>query len=255
MSNPLISWDDNNISRAEAFSQYSESQQAYDGVARAYHRDFLDIEPNRSSKPHFGSHDYYAFRPEEQVPRKSKRIVKMCMDAYDKVGIVRNVIDLMGDFGCQGINIVHENKSVEKFFQQWFRKIDGKERSERFLNNLYRTGNVFVYKSYANITPEINKYIKSLASDITLGLPEISKNQVPWRYNFFNPLTMEMKDGNVNMFLDKKNYALNANTFFDNFKDGTIPSKVLETLPLNVKQAIKKKQRKISLDPDRLSIH
>ena len=255
MSNPLISWDDNNISRAEAFSQYSESQEAYNGVARAYHRDFLDIEPNRSSKPHFGSHDYYAFRPEEQVPRKSKRIVKMCMDAYDKVGIVRNVIDLMGDFGCQGINIVHENKSVEKFFQQWFRKIDGKERSERFLNNLYRTGNVFVYKSYANITPEINKYIKSLASDITLGLPEISKNQVPWRYNFFNPLTMEMKDGNVNMFLDKKNYALNANTFFDNFKDGTIPSKVLETLPLNVKQAIKTKQRKISLDPDRLSIH
>tara|TARA_Y100000114_G_scaffold157309_1_gene189514 strand:+ start:792 stop:2783 length:1992 start_codon:yes stop_codon:yes gene_type:complete len=255
MSNPLISWDDNNISRSEAFSQYSESQQAYDGVARAYHRDFLDIEPNRSSKPHFGSHDYYAFRPEEQVPRRSKRIVKMCMDAYDKVGIVRNVIDLMGDFGCQGINIVHENKSVEKFFQQWFRKIDGKERSERFLNNLYRTGNVFVYKSYANITPEINKYIKSLANDIRLGLPEISKNQVPWRYNFFNPLTMEMKDGNVNMFLNKKNYALNANTFFDNFKDGTIPSKVLETLPLNVKQAIKNKQRKISLDPDRLSIH
>ena len=37
------------------------------------------------------------------------------MDAYDKVGIIRNIIDLMGDFGCQGINIVHENKSVEKF--------------------------------------------------------------------------------------------------------------------------------------------
>ena len=107
----------------------------------------------------------------------------MCMDAYDKVGIVRNVIDLMGDFGCQGIKIVHENKSVEKFFQQWFKKCNGKERSERFLNNLYRTGQVFVYKSYAQITPEITKYVKSLANDIKVEVPSIEQNFVPWRYN------------------------------------------------------------------------
>ena len=48
----------------------------------------------------------------------------------------------MGDFGSQGIKFVHEDKSVEKFFQQWFKKCEGKERSERFLNNLYRTGHV-----------------------------------------------------------------------------------------------------------------
>ena len=113
MSSESFTWDEgDNKGRAKAFENFKETQDSYDGVARAYHRDFLDIEPNRSVKPHFGSNDYYAFRPEEQVPRRSKRIVKMCMDAYDKVGIVRNVIDLMGDFGCQGINIVHENKSV-----------------------------------------------------------------------------------------------------------------------------------------------
>jgi len=252
----LTTWNsDDRNSRDNAFKEYAQAAESYEGVSRAYHRDFLDIEPNRSVKPHFGSNDYYAFRPEEQVPRKSKRIIKMCMDAYDKVGIVRNVIDLMGDFGCQGINIVHENKSVEKFFQQWFKKIDGKERSERFLNNLYRTGNVFVYKSYANITPEINKYIKSLAEDITLEVPDIKKAVVPWRYNFFNPLTIDMKDGQVSLFIGKKNYALTANTFFDNFKDGTIPVKVLETLPSNVKNAIKRQERKIDLEADRLCVH
>lgn len=177
------------------------------------------------------------------------------MDAYDKVGIVRNIIDLMGDFGCQGINIVHENKSVEKFGQQWFKKINGKERSERYLNNLYRTGNVFIYRSYADITPEISTYLKSLANDIRLETPEIKKNQIPWRYNFFNPLTLDLKDGKVGLFLGKKNYALNANTFFDNFKDGTIPVKVLETLPADVKNAIKRNDKKIDLDPERLSIH
>jgi|TARA_B100000085_G_scaffold162309_1_gene147662 hypothetical protein len=255
MSDPLISWDDNDRSRSEAFEKYSDSTEAYDGIARAYHRDFLDIEPNRSVKPHFGSNDYYAFRPEEQVPRRQKSIIKMCMDAYDKVGIVRNIIDLMGDFGCQGIQVVHENKSVEKFGQQWFKRISGKERSERFLNNFYRTGNVFIYRSYAEITPEISKYIKSLASDITVKIPNIEQAVVPWRYNFFNPLTMDMKNGTVSMFIGKKNYALTANTFFDNFKDGTIPVKVLETLPVEVKNAIRKQERKIDLDPERLSIH
>lgn len=252
----LTTWNDGDSnSRKDAFDSFARASEAYDGVARAYHRDFLDIEPNRSVKPHFGSHDYYAFRPEEEVPRQAKRLIKMCMDAYDKVGIVRNVIDLMGDFGCQGINIVHENKSVEKFFQQWFKKIDGKERSERFLNNLYKTGNVFIYKSYADITPEINTYLKSLAEDIRLETPEIKPSMIPWRYNFFNPMTIDLKDGNVSLFIGRQNYALTANTFFDNFKDGTIPSKVLDTLPANVKNAIKNKERKIDLDPERLCVH
>tara|TARA_Y100001938_G_scaffold130763_1_gene187089 strand:- start:1488 stop:3500 length:2013 start_codon:yes stop_codon:yes gene_type:complete len=251
----FITWNENDSSdKAKAFEQFSDSIESYDGISRAYHRDFLDIEPNRSVRPGFTSQDYYAFRTEEQVPKRQKRIIKMCMDAYDKVGIVRNIIDLMGDFGSQGINIVHENKSVEKFFQQWFRKIDGKERSERFLNNLYRTGQVFLYKSYANITPEINKYIKSLGSDITLELPNIEKSVVPWRYNFFNPLTVDMKNGEVNLFLGRKNFQLTANSFFDNFKDGAIPAKVLETLPTNVKDAIKRGDRKITLDPERLSV-
>ena len=252
----IAMWSEGNLSeRAAAFKQYGEAQDNYTGVyASAGTRDFLDIEPNRSVKPHFGHNDYYAFRPEEQVPRRQKRIIKMCMDAYDKVGMVRNVIDLMGDFGCQGIDIVHENKSVEKFYKQWFKRVDGKERSERFLNNLYRTGNVFIYKSYADITPEISKYLKSLASDIRLEVPQVDKAQVPWRYNFFNPLTIDMKDGIVSMFIGRKNYQITADTFFDNFKDGSIPTKVLETLPSNVKEAIRKKDKKVDLDPDRLYV-
>jgi len=251
----LTTWNDGDQnSRSIAFNSFAKAADAYDGIARAYHRDFLDLEPNRSVKTGFTSSDYYAFRPDEQVPKRSKAIIKMCMDAYDKVGIVRNIIDLMGDFGCQGINLVHENKSVEKFYQQWFKKIDGKERSERFLNNLYRTGNVFVYKSYANISDEITTYIKSLAQDIVVETPNIEKNTIPWRYNFFNPLTIDMKDGVVSLFIGKQNYQLTSNTFFDNFRDGTIPIKVLETLPPNVKEAIKNQQRQIDLDPSKLSV-
>lgn len=252
----MITWDDSDSSsKKSALQQMSNNIDTYEGVAKASHyRDFLDIEPNRSVRPSFTKNDYYAFRSEEQVPARSKRIIKMCMDAYDKVGIIRNVIDLMGDFGCQGINIVHENKSVEKFFQQWFKKVDGKERSERFLNNLYRTGQAIVYKSYANITPDISKYIKSIGQDITVEVPQIESNQIPWRYNFFNPLNINFKNGNVNMFLGVSNLEITATSFFDNFKNGAIPSHVLDTLPPNVKEQIKRGDKKIELDKDRLHI-
>ena len=252
---PFITWNDSDQgSKARAFDNFSDALDSYDGISKGYHRDFLDIEPNRSVRPQFGASDYYAFRPEEATPRKQKKAIKLCMDAYEKVGIVRNVIDLMGDFGCQGIDIVHESKSVEKFFKQWFKKVQGKERSERFLNNLYKTGQVFVYRSTAHITPEIKKYMRSMAHDIRIDVPVTESNVIPWRYNFFNPLNLDIKDGSISMFLGRKNYELTANSFFDNFKDGAVPAKIMDTLPPNVKTAIKSGKRKIELDEDRLSI-
>ena len=125
----FITWNDiDQTSKARAFENFSNSMESYEGISKGYHRDFLDIEPNRSVRPQFGRSDYDAFRPNEATPRKQKRAIKLCMDAYEKVGIVRNIIDLMGDFGCQGINVVHESKSAEKFFKQWFKKVQGKER-------------------------------------------------------------------------------------------------------------------------------
>jgi hypothetical protein len=251
----MITWNDADPNdKVKAFAKFSDVVDSYEGVSKSSHRDFLDIETDKSVRPGFRHSDYYAFRSEEQVPLRQKRAIKMCMDAYDKVGIVRNIIDLMGDFGSQGINIVHENKSVEKFFRQWFKKVEGKERSERFLNNLYKTGQVFIYKSYADITPEITKYIKSMGQDIVVEVPNIEKGTIPWRYNFFNPLTIDMKDGNISIFLGRKNFEITATSFFDNFKDGTIPAKILDTLPPDIKKSIEQGDKKIPLDPERLHV-
>jgi hypothetical protein len=238
-----------------AFQQFAEAGQNYAGVTKGSHyRDFRDIETNKSVRPGFTNNDYYAFRPDEKVPHKQKRIIKMCMDAYDKVGVIRNVIDLMGDFTCQGINIVHENKSVEKFYQQWFKKCSGKERSERFSNLLYRSGQVIAYRSYANITPEIVKYIKSMGQDITVEVPNFEKNQVPWRYNFFNPLSVDIKDSQLNLFIGRNRFEIRTHSLLDNFKDGSIPAHVLETLPPELKQKIQQGQRSVELDPERVSV-
>ena len=253
----MITWHDD-ASKSIAMDAFSENVNSYDGVTkslgyRAY-RNFKDIEPNRSVRPGFTSMDYHAFRPDEQVPREQKRMIKMCMDAYSKVGIIRNIIDLMGDFGSQGINVVHPNKSAEKFFKQWFKKCNGKERSERFLNTLYRCGNVIVYRSSANVTPELSKYMKSVANDIKVEVPNMTKNVIPWRYNFFNPLNVDLKDGAMNLFMGKKSYNLSSNIFNDKFKNGNIPPNILETLPPKVKRAIQRGEKAIPLEEERLQV-
>ena len=258
MTDDMITWsDDDQNSKSVAMSKLSESVSEYSSVNKSvgnHYRNFIDIEPNRSVRPGFTHKDYYAFRPEEAVPTEQRRIIKMCMEAYDKVGIIRNIIDLMGDFGSQGIQIVHRDKSVEKFYQQWFKSVNGKERSERFLNNLYKCGNVIIYRSYAKVTPQLNNYMKSIASDIKVEVPNAEKNVIPWRYNFFNPLTVAMKDGNLSLFMGIKNFSIKADNFLDKFQSGNIPSHVLESLPKNVKQSLLNGERDIPLDPERLSV-
>ena len=252
----MITWGSEE-ERGKAFASHGQNIDAYDGISKTqgnHYRNFIGIEPNRSVRPGFRSSDYYAFRPDENIPREQKRIMKMCMDAYDKVGIIRNVIDLMGDFGSQGINLVHENKTAESFFKQWFKKIDGKERSERFLNTLYRCGNVIVYRSNADMTPELVKYMRSVANDIKVEVPQIKQNEIPWRYNFFNPTTVELKDGNLSLFLGRKNFNISTTSLLDNYKNGSIPSHILDTLPPDTKRRIERGDKQIPLDPDRLSV-
>jgi hypothetical protein len=258
MNDKIITWDDNNsLSKAEALDRFSDNVEEYAGLPKSqgnHYRHFIDIEPNKSVKPYFSHNDYYSFRPNEAVPQQQRSVIKMCMDAYDKVGIIRNIIDLMGDFGSQGISIVHQNKSVEKFYQQWFKSVSGKERSERFLNNLYKCGNVIIYRSYANITPQLNTYMKALSSDIKVEVPNLTKNKIPWRYNFFNPLTVKLKDGNMSLFMGLNNYTITTNSFLDKFTSNEISNHVLDTLPQNVKQALKRGEKEIPLDPERLSV-
>ena len=135
-----LTWGDDE-EREKAYAESADNLDAYDGVQKATawrNRTFLDVEPNRSVRPQFNRNDYNAFRSSETIPNKQKRIMKMCMDAYDKVGIIRNVIDLMADFSSQGITIVHPNKTIERFYRKWFYEVNGMDRSERFLNYLYR---------------------------------------------------------------------------------------------------------------------
>ena len=172
-----LTWADD-LEKSKAYAQASDNIHAYDGIQKSYaydNRTFIDVESSRSVRPSFYRNDYTAFRPGEAVPTQQKRIMKMCMAAYDKVGIVRNVIDLMGDFASQGLTLVHPNKSIERFYRKWFDQVNGQDRSERFLNYLYRCGNVAIKRRTAKINKKKEAELKR-----STAAPDMSIEEIPF---------------------------------------------------------------------------
>lgn len=186
-----LTWEDDS-EKSAAYKQFNDLS-SYDQVYKDSHSvnfsqgSLYSSNNVRSADNHPDASIYKSTR---SVNRRQKEIMKLCMDAYDKVGLVRNVIDLMGDFACQGMTIVHTNKSIEKFYRNWFSKIHGKERSERFLNYIYRIGNVVVERKMAKITKKDERALK-VAMALEGDPEEYGKREIPWRYEFINPITLE----------------------------------------------------------------
>ena len=260
----FVTWGDESEMQ-QALSQVSDNLDHYDGVQKSlggFRRSFLDIEPQRSVRTGFTREDYNSFRSEEAVPQLQKEAIQLCMTAYDKVGIIRNVIDLMGDFACHGINIVHPNKRIEKFYRKWFEKIGGRDRSERFLNTLYRCGNVIVKRRTAKINKKIeNDLKKSIGSpDMEIEKLQVNKREIPWKHDFLNPLSIEVLGGNLASFVGDKQYALKVSKLVRGmtkraFQGGSkYNANLASQLPPDLQQAIKEGQDLIPLDPSKISV-
>ena len=216
-----VTWGDDLDSKNKALSKSSEALDEYSGVqhssaAPLYLRnDFSNMLPNISGKPGLSRSDYDYFRPQEAVPQRVKEIMRKADDIYQKVGLVKNVIDLMGDFSSQGIRLVHPNKRIERFYRNWFKKVRGKDRSERFLNNFYRTGNIVLNRQTAKISLKTTEtmYKATAAPDFTdqdVQNEELTfeKREIPWRYTFIDPVYVEVAAGPLSSFVSRKMYQL-----------------------------------------------
>lgn len=243
----------------EKANVWSSNSDAYDNNslvmpnrATAY-RTYLDIEPNRSVRTTMTRNDYYKFRPEEHIPSNQKKAMKMCMEAYDRVGIVRNVIDLMGDFACQGISIVHPNKTIERFYRAWFTQVNGIERSERFLNYLYRIGNVVVKRRTAKITAEKEAELKRVvAADMKIENVPVAKREIPWQYDFLNPLVIDVLNHRNGLFIGDPEYVMNlTQTTYDSFSSN---KNMMSKLPEDLKLAFNNGKRQIILDKSKIEV-
>jgi len=258
-----VTWGDDLASKQEALNKSSASMEEYTAIEhtsamRRYGLDYSNLDTNTSGRPGLTKLDYDFFRPDEAVPRQIKNIIKKAEDIYQRVGLVKNVIDLMGDFGSQGIRIVHVNKKQERFFQKWFKKVKGKERSERFLNNLYKSGNVVINRQTGKLTLKaVDKLFKSTASpDLIINdleSTQLEKREIPWRYTFIDPVYVEVSAGSLASFVSDKRYELVLPSMLRktiNSPKNDAEKAVVAQLPDQILEAAKSKKN-YPLDPQK----
>ena len=263
-----ITWGDDVQSKTEALSKASESLSEYEGIQHAHasplylRNDFSNILPGISGKPGLSRSDYDYFRPQEAVPNRIKDIIRKADDIYQKVGLVKNVIDLMSDFSAQGIRIVHPNKRIERFYKNWFKKVRGKDRSERFLNNLYRTANVVINRQTAKIGTKTTDYMyRATSADLNeqnIQEEEINlgRKEIPWRYTFIDPCYVEVAAGPLASFVNKKQYSLIVPPHLRKIINSPKTPQDLEIvnrLPPQIIEAAKTK-KPYPLDPDKTMV-
>lgn len=258
--NLYLTWDSES-QKENAYKATSDNIDAYSGIQKTIghvygqRTSYIEIEPNRSVRTGFNRGDYNAFRPGEMISTRQKLAIAQCMQAYDKVGIIRNVIDLMSDFASQGLAIVHPNKSVEKFYRKWFQEINGIDRSERFLNYLYRCGNVIVRRHLAKISRQQERTLKNtVAADIKIQDIKTTQREIPWNYDFISPLAVDIKNGTFNTVGSNPEFVMNltSSTVVSLINSHTNDKK---TLPPDLYKRLKNGERQIPLDPKKVDFY
>ena len=256
----------NSDSNQDSLDQAASAYDAFTGIpsmskAIGSRTRYHDVETNISVRNGFSREDYEYFRGEESTPKRAKEIISHCMNAYRKIGLIRNVIDLMSDFGSQGVKLAHPNPKIQKFYRGWFKKINGSMVSERFLNNLYRAGNIIIKKNTMKITVSDIKHYQSIG-DEELDIERDKavrqlKKIIPGRYDFLNPLSVDIIGGSIAQFSGKKSYSLNLPNKL--LRSLTHPStseekEIIDNLPPYIRRAIKEGHQAIPLENDKISV-
>jgi hypothetical protein len=251
--------------REKAMAEYGQNIDAYGpaGKAKADYegRRFIGIEPNISVKSEYNRGDYEHYRPNERTPKTIIEKVAACLAAYDDFGIVHNIVDLMGDFGSQGIRIAHPIPKVERFYQEWFQIVKGKERSNMFLNLLYRCGNVVTRRLNGKISVKTSEqWAKAESGAPSTEAPKIDKREVPLKYLFYTPMAIEVIGGTIAAFSSQPRYALKLSGLQQGIKNTIgsstqINNEIIASLPQEVQEAILGGKKYVPLNADDIAVY
>jgi len=211
--------------KQQAFKDYADAMAKTDvkpvfrSEAYAYPRHFQNTINNGSIKSEYNHADYAYFRQGEADPTCIEEEIAMCLKAYDKYPIVSNIMDLMADFGSQGVRVVCADKRQEKFGQEWFNYVEGPEVCAKFLLTLFRAGTTIIKRTDGKVPIKVQKKWKSTAADMSLDKDppgsdivikdiETKKATIPLKYTIYNPLQVVMIGGMLSQFVGKPIFGL-----------------------------------------------
>jgi len=183
------------LNHAKAMSSVNPDQMAFGGF-------YTNVEDGISVRPPFTRKAWERFRPNERIPSKDTEIMTACREAYESVGVIRSVIDLMTEIAVEGIELVSENENIQNFFKQWSEKVGLKERSERFANYFVVEGNVVVGRKFESIDVPAVRRMKRDSVNAAV------KSKIPLEYVFYDPQTISLVGGELAIFSGVKRWAV-----------------------------------------------
>jgi|TARA_R110002110_G_scaffold267160_1_gene482960 hypothetical protein len=213
-----VSWDyADPIKRDKALAQYGDAITDFSYASIGSRgRDFSDLTTRISGKPGLTQADFDWFRPSSRIPTESKEIIAFARSAYRKIGLIRNAVDLMGDFACQGVRLVHPNRRIEQFYNEWFSRVNGKIVSERICNLLFREANVPIRSKTAKVNKrkrnEMQRSVASPDMEAVITKRAFSKAEIPWQFTFLDPLLIDVVGGNTAGLVGEKLYRMGLPT-------------------------------------------
>lgn len=218
----------NNINWNEIYEGHDSVYKARASIGSP-DRTFVGWDTNHSVKSTYTRGDFNYFRSNVYNSNSRSNMLRVCQQAYKRVSIIQNVINLMSDFGSKGIRFRHKDKKIEKLCQTWADKVGVPERSGTFLNCLYRLGVVIAYE--------------------TLGRVDVSKvdsKYAPMKYTFLDPAAVKIKEEDGNLVPENPTYLL---MMYASEEDRVLQRKS-GSVPVVLKDRVSK-----ALNSDRLSVY
>lgn len=218
-------------------------------------------------------HNYDTHRPNDKLPTEHAAIILACQAIYRKVGMVRNIIDLMTDFAAEGLELQHATKTQERFFREWARRVNLQGRAHDFMKLLMRDANVIVRRKNGLITrPVIKEMTKGAVTGIdtidetkVIDPPEkikiikkqAKRRQIPWRYTFLSPAVITKIGGEVGRFFGSDALGMQIPKSLANAikRPRTKAEKAfVDKLPPEIVKAAKKHGTLVALDMEKIYV-
>lgn len=252
-----VTWDNSKNSKEAAFKQASIG---YDQVNNIIHKStgsniYQNILPDISVRDGFDKRDYDFFRGSESTPRSQKQLIEACMKSYDRVHIVRNIVDLMADFCSKGIKPVHPSVRGQKLYEEWFKRVAGAERTERIANLLYRCANVIINRHTGTIDPSLIADFRKGIAPVHKSKATAAKAEIPTSYTLYNPLQIEVMGGELAPFVGYDSYTYGIAIPIGVIRTiknprNQIDKELIAQLPKAIRQQVLDGQKTIRLDKE-----
>jgi hypothetical protein len=212
-------------------------------------------------------------RPSDAIPTDHPDIIVACQSIYRKIGMIRNIIDLMTDFAAEGLDLQHTVKSQERFYRKWAKKVDLEGRAHDFMKLLMRDANIIVRRTNAQITKPVARQMAKGGIPINDTIDETrtaeppekvktdkkstKKGEIPWKYTFLSPALIEKVSGEIGKFFGDDTVGMRIPPLLAaaiQNPETKSAQQYIDKLPREVVQAAKVGKRLVKLDMDRIYV-